>query len=111
MVHGRVALIGDAAHEISPIGGQGMNLGWLDAADLAPIISAALQGQDTGEQLRVFDRSRRAAAATAGWQAHLNMALGRPLPSAVLDARNSLLLPALAVPGAAALVARRFTMH
>ncbi|MCW2133048.1 FAD-dependent oxidoreductase [Arthrobacter sp. VKM Ac-2550] len=111
MVHGRVALIGDAAHEISPIGGQGMNLGWLDAAALAPIISAALQGQDTGEQLRVFDRRRRAAAATAGWQAHLNMALGRPLPPAVLDARNSFLLPALAIPGAAAVVARRFTMH
>jgi 2-polyprenyl-6-methoxyphenol hydroxylase-like FAD-dependent oxidoreductase len=111
MVHGRVALIGDAAHEISPIGGQGMNLGWLDAAALAPIISAALQGQDTGEQLRVFERSRRAAAATAGWQAHLNMALGRPLPPAVLNARNSLLLRALAVPGAATLVARRFTMH
>jgi 2-polyprenyl-6-methoxyphenol hydroxylase-like FAD-dependent oxidoreductase len=111
MVRGRVALIGDAAHEISPIGGQGMNLGWLDAAALAPIIAAALQGQDTGEQLRVFDRSRRAAAATAAWQAHLNMALGRPLPPAVLDARNNLLLPALAFPGAAALVARRFTMH
>jgi 2-polyprenyl-6-methoxyphenol hydroxylase-like FAD-dependent oxidoreductase len=111
MVHGRVALIGDAAHEISPIGGQGMNLGWLDAAALAPIISAAFQGQDTGEQLRVFDRSRRAAAATAGWQAHLNMALGRPLPPAVLNARNSLLLRALAIPGVAALVARRFTMH
>ena len=111
MVHGRVALIGDAAHEISPIGGQGMNLGWLDAAALAPIICAALQGQDTGEQLRLFDRSRRAAAATAGWQAHLNMALGRPLRPAVLDARNSLLLPALAIPGAAAMVARRFTMH
>ncbi|AUI52484.1 FAD-dependent oxidoreductase [Arthrobacter crystallopoietes] len=111
MVHGRVALIGDAAHEISPIGGQGMNLGWLDAAALAPIITAALQGQDTREQLRVFDSSRRAAAATAGWQAHLNMALGRPLRPAVLDARNSLLLPALAIPGAAAMVARRFTMH
>ncbi|WP_139003563.1 FAD-dependent oxidoreductase [Arthrobacter crystallopoietes] len=111
MVHGRVALIGDAAHEISPIGGQGMNLGWLDAAALAPIICAALRGQDTGEQLRMFDRSRRAAAATAGWQAHLNMALGRPLRPAVLDARNSLLLPALAIPGAAAMVARRFTMH
>lgn len=43
MIHGRVALIGDAAHEISPIGGQGMNLGWLDAVALAPIISEALR--------------------------------------------------------------------
>ena len=36
---GRVFAIGDAAHEVSPIGGQGMNLGLLDAATLAPLVA------------------------------------------------------------------------
>src|SRR5699024_1226953 len=34
----RCVLLGDAAHEVSPIGGQGMTLGWLDAIDLAPLL-------------------------------------------------------------------------
>lgn len=39
MVAGRTVLIGDAAHAISPIGGQGMTLGWLDALELAPLLA------------------------------------------------------------------------
>ncbi|WP_366484776.1 NAD(P)/FAD-dependent oxidoreductase, partial [uncultured Arthrobacter sp.] len=38
-ISGRTVLVGDAAHEISPIGGQGMNLGWLDVGSLAPLIA------------------------------------------------------------------------
>ncbi|RII98027.1 FAD-dependent monooxygenase, partial [Clavibacter nebraskensis] len=45
MVAGRGVLIGDAAHEISPIGGQGMNLGWLDADALAPILVDAVRAR------------------------------------------------------------------
>lgn len=37
---GRVALVGDAAHVVSPIGGQGMNLGWLGAWRLAESLAA-----------------------------------------------------------------------
>jgi 2-polyprenyl-6-methoxyphenol hydroxylase-like FAD-dependent oxidoreductase len=44
--HGRVFLAGDAAHVHSPMGGQGMNTGIQDAANLAWKLDAALAGAD-----------------------------------------------------------------
>ncbi|MCZ2404363.1 FAD-dependent monooxygenase [Paenarthrobacter sp. Z7-10] len=111
LVTGRVALIGDAGHEISPIGGQGMSLGWLDAAALAPILTAAVGGHPTAEALRHFDLSRRRAALIAVRQAHLNMVLGRPLAGPVLAARNRMAGLALGSAHLQDLVARRFTMQ
>jgi 2-polyprenyl-6-methoxyphenol hydroxylase-like FAD-dependent oxidoreductase len=111
MIDGRTALIGDAAHEISPIGGQGMNLGWMDAESLLPLIMAALRGRPCGGGLRRFDASRRRAAAGAKRQAEVNMALGRPLSGARLRARNAAIARVAAVPALNALVARRFTMQ
>lgn len=46
--HGRVFLAGDAAHVHSPMGGQGMNTGIQDAANLAWKIDAVLAGADDG---------------------------------------------------------------
>jgi 2-polyprenyl-6-methoxyphenol hydroxylase-like FAD-dependent oxidoreductase len=111
MVQGRVALVGDAAHQISPIGGQGMNLGWLDAAALAPVMAAALSGRPTGYLLERYQRGRMAAARRASRLAGLNMALGRPQPASFLSVRNAAVAWALRNPGLNNAVARRFTMQ
>jgi 2-polyprenyl-6-methoxyphenol hydroxylase-like FAD-dependent oxidoreductase len=111
MVSGRTVLIGDAAHEVSPIGGQGMNLGWLDAVALAPLVLAELQGGSVPAQLRSFERARLRAAARAARQSEINMALGRPLGGCLLAVRNGAISAAAAVPAVNSLVARRFTMQ
>ena len=110
MLSGRAVLVGDAAHEISPIGGQGMNLGWLDAAALAPIMTAALRGEATGLRLQQFEKTRMAAARRAARQAEVNMVLGRPLPASFLNARNTVLGSLVGMRPLQDLVARRFTM-
>ncbi|MEE9096024.1 FAD-dependent oxidoreductase [Pseudarthrobacter phenanthrenivorans] len=110
-VAGRCVLLGDAAHEISPIGGQGMNLGWLDARELLPLILAALAGKPTGRQLRDYEKSRHGAAVRARRQAEINMMLGRPLPAPLLRVRTEAIGAAAAIPAVNRWTARRFTMH
>jgi ubiquinone biosynthesis UbiH/UbiF/VisC/COQ6 family hydroxylase len=58
----RVALVGDAAHTVHPLAGQGMNLGLLDAAAIAAVIEdALLAGEDFGDLkvLRRYERERK----------------------------------------------------
>ena len=58
----RIALVGDAAHTIHPLAGQGVNLGLLDAAALAEeFVRLEAAGRDIGRRanLRAYERGRK----------------------------------------------------
>ncbi|NUL49320.1 FAD-dependent monooxygenase [Cellulosimicrobium funkei] len=126
MVVGRTVLIGDAAHAISPIGGLGMTLGWLDALALAPLLGdipsrgrqrpvlnsardvGGAGGADGGAspsgmvedrpEFAAWERSRQRAALRAARQAEANMLLGRPLTSMICRGRDALARGVMATP-------------
>lgn len=66
----RIALVGDAAHTILPLAGQGFNLGIMDAMCLGEVIQAAHRDQqDIGAYpvLRRYERRRRPQNAIMHW--------------------------------------------
>jgi 2-octaprenyl-6-methoxyphenol hydroxylase len=63
----RVALVGEAAHVLPPIGAQGLNMGLRDAAAIADIVrEALLSGEDPGspQVLERYNSARRADVAS-----------------------------------------------
>jgi len=82
---GRVLIAGDAAHVVSPIGGQGMNLGWLGAEICAEQVTKALQNPKLSERFfRAYSADHRKIAKHTARRAELNMHLGRKQTSTTL---------------------------
>ncbi|OUR85292.1 2-octaprenyl-3-methyl-6-methoxy-1,4-benzoquinol hydroxylase [Cycloclasticus sp. 44_32_T64] len=55
----RTVLIGNAAHQLHPVAGQGFNLGLRDAAMLADVLMSAKQDIGTDEMLEAYARQRK----------------------------------------------------
>lgn len=79
----RVALVGESAHVVPPIGAQGLNLGLRDGAALADCVRDARQrGGDIGgaDVLAAYDKARRTDIASRVWSIDLlNKSLLSPL--------------------------------
>jgi len=54
----RLALVGDAAHTIHPLAGQGVNLGFMDAAELAHVLINSQRDMGSLSVLRRYERAR-----------------------------------------------------
>ncbi len=91
LVAPRVALAGDAAHNVHPLAGQGVNLGFRDVRELVKVLSARAPGQDCGDRqlLRRYERARREdiAAMELGTDGLQKLFAARPVW--VSGARNS----------------------
>ncbi|WP_334186272.1 FAD-dependent oxidoreductase [Novosphingobium sp.] len=77
----RCFLVGDAAHQLSPTGGYGMNTGIAEAVDLSWKLAAVIEGWGRESLLDSYDIERRPIAARNVRQASENLASMRSVPA------------------------------
>ncbi len=109
---GRVVFCGDAAHGMSPIGGQGMNTGFGDAALLAHTMRRILRdGAHPARALAAYSRARRTAFRRAAARAAIGMWLGTRTGPLASRLRGLLVARLLRHPSTHHQAARWFTMR
>jgi 2-polyprenyl-6-methoxyphenol hydroxylase-like FAD-dependent oxidoreductase len=86
----RVVLVGDAAHVIHPLAGQGMNLGFGDVACLLTVLKGKEFFRDLGDTLlwRRYERARREAVSTLQTATDGLARLFGPVPAPVAAIRD-----------------------
>lgn len=91
--HGRTALVGDAAHSIHPLAGQGLNLGLRDVRVLSEeLATACASGSDWGshDALRAYERRTYAHnQVVLSAVDHLHWLYAAPVPSALQSQSQS----------------------
>ncbi|MCC5934953.1 MAG: FAD-dependent monooxygenase [Balneolales bacterium] len=109
-VKGRVILAGDAAHVVSPIGGQGMNLGWFDAQLLAGLLPDVLRPEKPLPRLlNSYEYRRRNAAYTAAERAAFNLRMGRSF-SPKISFLKKIAVSLMLLPPLRTVLLKKFTM-